>query len=276
MKSSKIMIDVVAKDQTIVVAKGVCENGVLKVTRKARTSESGVPLQAAVLATVAGELAGLTTAGVADRVTVILPEQVVIRAAEAQKLKNNGVADIGSRLLKGWMVDRSRVSDVEANAWTAATTMFGNAVGAYGGTIVWQSARSLYRWEVRSSDPTGSDLAELNGKEVTFTSGANAELGLIVVDNQRYNQTAKISVMTIGQRGGGKRYRAFVPRFISVKTEEGFNQVTSYEASNPELALEGSTDSASAVINALRLHVKAAEKLPRIAVAAKIVVSDEG
>lgn len=270
------MIDVVAKDQTIVVAKGVCENGVLKVTRKARTSESGVPLQAAVLATVAGELAGLTTAGVADRVTVILPEQVVIRAAEAQKLKNNGVADIGSRLLKGWMVDRSRVSDVEANAWTAATTMFGNAVGAYGGTIVWQSARSLYRWEVRSSDPTGSDLAELNGKEVTFTSGANAELGLIVVDNQRYNQTAKISVMTIGQRGGGKRYRAFVPRFISVKTEEGFNQVTSYEASNPELALEGSTDSASAVINALRLHVKAAEKLPRIAVAAKIVVSDEG
>lgn len=277
MKNSKIMLDVVAKDQTTVVAKGVSEGGVLRVSRKVRESEAGVPLQAAVLATVAGELAGLTAAGVADRVTVILPEQVLIRAAEAQKLKNQGVADIGSRLLKGWMVDRSRVSEVEANAWTAATTMFGNAVGAYGGVIVWQSARALYRWEVRSSDPTGSDLAELNGKEVVFTAGANAELGLVVADNQRYNQTAKISTMTIGQRGGGKRYRAFVPRFVSVKKEDGsLGQITAYEASNPELAVEGATDSASAVINALRLHVKAAEKLPKVVVAQKIVVSDEG
>lgn len=276
MRNSKIMFDVIAKDNTVVVAKGLVNNSTMRVSRKVRTSEAGVPTQAAVLATIAGEIAALTKAGVADRIAVILPEQVVIRAAEAQKLKNNGVADIGSRLLKGWMVDRTKVSEVEAQSWETATRMFGNAVAGYQGSIVWQSARTLYRWEVRGTDPTGADVAELNGKEVTFTAGANAELGIVVADNQRYNQTAKISVTAIGQRGGGKRFRAFVPRFVSVKKEDGsVEQLTTFEASNPELNIEGVTDSASAVINAVRLHVTAAEKLPKVAVA-KIVVEDEG
>jgi len=277
MKNSKVMLDVIAKDNTVVVAKGtVTEGGVLEISRKVRTFDMGVPAQAAILATAAGEIAALTKAGMSDRIAVILPEQVVIRAAEAQKLKNQGVADIGGKLLKGWMVDRSKVSETEAAAWSTACEMFGNAVNSYGGTIIWQSARALYRWEVKGEDPAGADLADFNGQEVTFTAGANADLGLVVVDNERYNNTAKITVSSIRNRNGSVRYRAFVPRVVGIKKEDGtFGTITAAEASNPELDIEGSSDSYCAVINALRLHVKAAEKLPKLKVAKKIVVNDE-
>ena len=270
MKNAKMMIDVMVKDLTVVVATGkVRDDGCLMITRKVSTAEPGVPAVATALAYAAGEIGTLIKAGISDRIAIIMPEQAVIRAAEAQKIKNQG-GDMET-LIKDWML---KSSPLEAEGWTTALRLFGAAVSKYAGTIVWQNARSLYRWEVKSQDPTGSDMATLD--EVTFTNGANVDLGLIVAENQYYNETAKVTVTKIRQRNGNFRYRAFVPRMFTVRDANGENQhLDAFTVSNPELAVEGLSDSHAAVINALRLHVKAAEKLPKVKVAAKIVVEDK-
>lgn len=272
MQNSKIMFDIMVKDLTCVISSGrILEDGTLMIKRRTEPVIAGTPSVAAVLAHVAGEIASLNEAGIADRVVFILPEQATIRAAEAQKLKNQRVSDIGSVLIKDWML---RGPQIEAESWSTALTMFGVAFSQYKGVILWHSARSLYRWELKGQVPDGSDLAKLEGQEVTFTSGVNVELG-IAVENEHYNETVKVNVTKIRQRNGNFRYRAFVPRFFSVKGENGTVQMLdSFTVSNPELAVEGSNNGSSAVINALRLHVRTAEKLPRVRVATKIVVED--
>lgn len=280
MQKSVGMVDIIAKNGTVVVGTGVVDDGTLRVSRKVSEYKTGEPMATAVLLAAAEKISQINESAPGARITVILPEHVLIRAAEAQKLKNAGVADIGARLLKGWMVDRSKVSEVEAAAWTKATTMFGSAVTAYSGTIVWQNARELYRYTVVGEEPDGSDLVDLAGKEYTFTTGVNVENKLRVVNSRgdtiNYSHTGLLSTVTITNRDGKKRWIGSVPRMITIVNDDGTKgTVTAYEASDINLAVEGSTASATAVINALRLHVKTAERLPKLAVARKIVIVED-
>ena len=273
MTNSKMMIDILAKDQTVVVAKSEIRGDVQRITRHVETFEKGVPTVAAVLLFAGNEIGELIKKGYRERITIIMPEQAIIRAAEAQKAKNNGIEDIGGQLLKPWMVDLEKVTEIEANSWEQALALFGGAVAAYGGQIVWTSARKLYRWKVKGA--AADSLADMNGKEVKFTSGANVDFGLIVEENGQYNETVKLTVSAIRDRRGNVRYEATVPRFYRVRNEKGeIVSLDAFTVSNPDLAIEGATDSASAVINGLRLHVRAAEKLPRVNVAKKIVIAD--
>lgn len=276
MTNSKRYFDILVKDTTVVIASGVIdETGTLRIKRRVEKVEAGVPSVAASLIFAADVIGNLFKQNISDRITIVMSEQASIRAFEAQKAKKNGVADIGSVLLKSWMTDLTKVSELEANSWETAMTIFGSAVQKYQGQIVWTSARKLYRWEVKGSDPKGADLAKLNGKEVTFTNGANVDLGIVVIDNNRYNETVKLTVTAVRDRQGGVSYKAYVPRYFSVRNDDGtFRLLDAFTVSNPDLEVEAARDTQNAVINVLRLHVRAAEKLPKVRVAKKIVVED--
>lgn len=269
MKTAKRMIDVMVKDNTAVVGRTVLKNdGTMDIDQSKVVLAAGYPSAATVMALVGQELLNLSDAGVKDRVAILVPEAVIPRMAEASKAKKDGVSDIGGKLFKEWMAKGE-----DKDAWAQATNILGAAVAGYEGTIVWVNTRKLYRWEVKSSDPSGANLAGLNGKEVEFIAGVSEEHGLAIEENNRYNRKVTLSVTTIRDRNGNVRYRAFVPRFIGANDAEGKPVwVTATEASDPRRELTTSSDSYASVINALRFHVKTAMALPKTVIANKINV----
>lgn len=266
MKNSKIMIDVVAKDNVIVIAKGsVNLNGVMTVDRKVVKTE--LPSQCAVMIGVATILEELAVKNVKDRVCIVLPETVVLRGAMALKAKKDGLSDIGSAIHKGWMLESDNPT-----AWLNACNKFGAAIKQYGGQILFVNARSLYRWEVKASNGN-IDLKAFNGVEVTFDKGVCAEHGLVVTENQYYTGSTKLQVQTTINRDGKETTRAFVPRFISCLENGEHKKISAFEASDFTRAITAD-DKTTAVINALRLHVQAVAKLPHLQIATSVVVND--
>lgn len=268
MKNSKIMVDIVTKENTVVTAVGTVNNGIMTVNRETRTSDLPAA-QVNVMLGVATVLDELNANGIKDRVCVILPETVVLRGAAALKAKKDGIVDIGNHIIKEWMIKKTD----NPKAWINACTAFGTAIKNYSGTILFVNARSLYRWEVKGT-VDGTDLKTLNGVEVTFTNGTCVEHALVVAENQYYNGTVKIQVQTITDRNGQETTRAFVPRFINCTENGQATTLTAFEASDFRRQLTAK-DATAAIINALRLHVQAVTKLPKLQIATSVVVNDQ-
>lgn len=272
MKNSKMMLDVVTKNGTVVIAKGSVDcKGVMTVDRETVEVGGNNPAQTNVMAFVGKAIADLTSQGYKERLCVILPEQTVLRGAQALKMKKSGDANIGSALFQGWMADRAD----EKDAWVTACQIFGSAVEQYSGDIIFINARWLYRWEIKGQKENGSDLTSWDGKDVTFVKGASVETGLVNAENPYYNETGRITVTKIVGRDGKVKYRAFVPRMITAQNAEGETvRLSSFEASDFTKVLTAD-DRTSAVINALRLHVMATAKLPHLKIAHSVVVNDK-
>lgn len=265
MKNSKIMVDVVIKEQTVVTAIGKVNGNVMTVDRKVTQTE--LPSQCAVMIGVAAILEELTANNIKDRVCVVLPEAVVLRGAQALKAKKDGLSDIGSAIHKGWMTESDNPT-----AWINACTKFGSAIKQYNGQLLFVNARTLYRWEVKASD--SADLKAFNGIEVTFDKGVCAEHGLVVSENQYYTGLTKLQVQTTVNRNGKETTRAFVPRFISCEEDGEHKRISTFEASDFTRKITAD-DKTTAVINALRLHVQAVAKLPHLQIATQVVVNDK-
>lgn len=271
MKNSKMMIDVVTKNGVVVIAKGsVDSKGVMTVDRETVEIGGSNPAQTNVMAFVGKAIADLTSQGYKERICVILPEQTVLRGAQALKMKKSGTQNIGDALFQGWMANRND----EKDAWITACQIFGAAIERYEGDIIFVNARWLYRWEIKGSAADGSDLVPFNGKEITFVKGAAIEEGLVNSENPYYGETGKLTVTKIVKKDGKVTYRGFVPRMITAQNSDGETvRISAFEASDFTKALSAD-DRTTAVINALRLHVMATAKLPKLIIANSVVVND--
>lgn len=267
MKNSKLFIDVNAKDGTVVVSQAAMDGNseALEVSQFKDTYEGDGGM--AILRTVAGVFNSLTEQGWAERITVIIPENVAIRIYTGMAARKRG-EDATASMTKTWM----------PKAWVESIGEFVEAWESWlslGGSVNFFNARQLYYWSVVKSGDNYKNLSlkDLNGKTVTFVNGVSEELGLVVSDNQYYNATVELRVTAIKGQDGSERYLGTVPRFLTVKGRDGENvKMTSFAASS-DLSVECVSDAHTLILNATRLHVTTAQALPRHKTVKKIVVN---
>lgn len=264
MKNSKIMLDVTGKDNCVIVSKAVLLDDEIKIEQKKYDGfATTVPLQVAILGIAGKELLDLANAGVSDRVAVLLPEQAVIRAAEALKAKNAGMsaAEIAVKLgNKGWI---DALPAEEQKLWRDGFVALATGVYKYKGSLVLVNQRKLYRWEVRNSSPNGEGLMAINGKTATFVSGVCEEYGLVCDENNRFNKTVSISVTSIRDRQGRVTYKAYVPRLLFVEKDGEQSWVSTSEAIDPEKGYDAAGESYAVTMNAARIHAASVAALPK-------------
>lgn len=265
MKNSKIMVDVSGKDNVVIVSQAkILDDEIQVVQKKYEGFSSDVPLQAAIIGVVGKELLELADKGVKDRLSLLLPEQVVIRAAEALKAKNAGmsVSDVAMKLYgKSWI---NKLVGAEKKIWIQALSALAAGIVGYQGALVLVNQRKLYRWEVKNSSPTGEGLADLNGKTATFVSGVCEELGLVCDENNRFNKTVSISVTSIRDRQGGVTHKAYVPRLLFVENSAGEQSwVSMSEAIDPDQDYSAAGESYAVTMNAARIHAASVAALPK-------------
>ena len=264
MKNSKIMLDVTGKDNCVIISKAMLLDDEIKIEQKKYDGfATTVPLQVAILGIAGKELLDLANAGVSDRVAVLLPEQAVIRAAEALKAKNAGMsaAEIAVKLgNKGWI---DALPAEEQKLWRDGFVALATGVYKYKGSLVLVNQRKLYRWEVRNSSPNGEGLMAVNGKTATFVSGVCEEYGLVCDENNRFNKTVSISVTSIRDRQGRVTYKAYVPRLLFVEKDGEQSWVSTSEAIDPEKGYDAAGESYAVTMNAARIHAASVAALPK-------------
>lgn len=277
MKNSKIMLDITGKDGVVVVSKADILEDEIKVEQKKYDGfSSAVPLQVAILGVTGKELLDLAKAGVTARIAVMLPEQAVIRAAEALKAKNASMtaAEIATKLgSKSWIAD---LSEEERGLWQKAFAALAAGIHCWQGGIVLVNQRKLYRWEVKNASPGGEGLAALNGKTVTFVSGVCEEFGLVCDENNRFNKTVVLSVTSTRDRQGRVTYKAYVPRLLFVEKDGEQSWVSTAEAIDPSKGYDAAGESYAVTMNAARIHATSVAALPKRKDIKKITVTAVG
>ena len=274
MKNSKIMLDITGKDGVVVVSKADILDDEIKVEQKKYDGFSTtVPLQVAILGIAGKELLDLAKAGVNVRIAVMLPEQAVIRAAEALKAKNAGmnVSEIAAKLgSKSWI---SALPAEEQELWRQSFAALAAGIHRWNGGLVLVNQRKLYRWEVKNSAPRGEGLAALNGKTATFVSGVCEEFGLVCEENNRFNKTVTLSVTNTRDRQGGVTYKAYVPRLLFVEKDGEQLWVSTAEAIDPSKGYDAAGESYAVTMNAARIHAASVAALPKRKDIKKITVT---
>lgn len=284
MKSAQKLIVVDVKDVTAAITIGTLTNEGLVVEQGTLTSGDGVPAQAFIIGAVTQSLAALSEQGFAGRVAVIVPEQVILRFATAQKAKKNaGVGASVSAVAKAvysalyfpWME-----RDGKGQVWQQTLSAFANVFAGFPGTILWVNARELYRWEVFYEGTLNDEtVAALTSEPVSFVAGVCAEKGLVVGnDNGKtvtpktfYNERVQLTATSYQTRDNGKVWRLFADRFVS--WDNGGHERAAVAGVDMAREFPGISDSGAALVDAIRLRALNTRALPSRGVS-RIIVKD--
>jgi len=279
MKNAKRIIVVDSKDTTAAITLGSLTQNGLEVSQAViEASADGLPQQAFLMAAVAQGMAALLEEGFTGRVAIVVPEQVTIRCATALKARKAGgdAAAIYGKLYFPWMANGK-----DAEAWQQSLSAFAQVLADFEGTVLFVNARELYRWEVFSAETLDDEtVAEICKDDVSFTAGVNADMGLTVgslgpngsvVPKTFYNERVTLVSSSYATRDGGKVWRLFAPRFVTV----GGKHVPAGDAAKlSEAELEGVSDSQAALVDVIRLRAINVRALPLRGVS-KIVMAQE-
>lgn len=197
-----------------------------------------------------------------QRVTLLIPDSISVRAYEALKHKAESPEEIASTLLKPWMTDGENAEDYVqaigefAVAFKAAST-FANI------NVI--NSRTLYKFEIVGIGGVKENLKNLEGMtELSLTNSVNEDLGVCVRQGEMSycNGTYQLQKQNRGQ-GGNTYAHYYVTRTVGVIMPDGTKQRMSVGAAAGMDDIEGQNDSYATLINVAKFRALAAAQLPR-------------
>lgn len=280
MRNSKVIFDIQAREG-VMVRSSMHRSDPSEITVHTGTYPATTPVQCAVMSMTSYCLSMLREAAERDpsikgRYTFIVPETVAYRFYQAQGCVNTG-KDIRSSLLQKWMYDDQYNMTTTINGETKTFNVWELTIAnlaaelqvmmdkSTGWSMNFVNSRTLYRYEISSSDPT-KDITEIlsAGDTVNFVNGFDNEKGLYCREYSFLSGQYTVTRRDVRSRDQRVTSHFYVPRLIRVTNEKGEQFMSTADQIIAQDNLEPVSQTGIHVVNAAYLRTITAEKLPRI------------
>lgn len=264
MRTSKYFVDVTMKGNvglvsTMATGKDKPDVNVNKFTidEKLPQAINALKLAAIALSSIKEEpsLAG-------QRVTLLIPDSISVRAYEALKHKAESTEEIASTLLKPWMTDGDFAEDY-VKAIGEFAVAFKAAVEHANVNVV--NSRTLYKFEIVGIGGAKENLENLEGlTELALTNSVNEDLGVCVRQGEMSycNGVYALNKQNRGQNGQTYTHW-YVTRTVGIIKADGTKTRVPVGTAAGMDGIEGQNDSYATLINVAKFRALAAAELPR-------------
>ena len=262
MRTSKYFADVTLKGNVGLVSTMNPETTDINVNKFAIDEKLPQAVNALKLAAIALSSIKEEPALAGQRVTLLIPDSISVRAYEALKHKAESAEEIASTLLKPWMTDGEN-----AKAYVEAIGEFAVAFKAATehANINIINSRTLYKFEIVGIGGVKENLQNLEGMtELALTNSVNEDLGVCVRQGEMSycNVVYNLTKQNRGQNGQTYTHW-YVTRTVGIIKADGSKERVPVGTAAAMEGIEGQNDSYATLINVAKFRAIAAANLPR-------------